>query len=262
MELFDSHAHYDDGRFADEYPGGADRAIADAHAMGIAGIINAGTSVANTKKSIAIAERFDFVYATAGYHPCDCQYIDESKVAEALDEIKHIAAHPKVVAIGEIGLDYHYDDTDKPRQKLFFDAQLSIAEELGLPVVIHDRDAHGDIMDMVKAHPKARGVFHSYSGSAEMARQLVNLGWYISFSGPVSYKNSGKLHEAAKMVPIDRILVETDSPYLPPVPHRGKLNYSGYMFHTLYALAGARGDDSDTLAEATVANTKRLFGIK
>lgn len=262
MQLFDSHAHYDDSRFEEEYEGGADKAIADANSLGIIGIINAGTCIKNTLSSIALAEKYDFVYATSGYHPCDCQYVDDTEVLDALDKTEQLAAHPKVVAIGEIGLDYHYDDTDKARQKLFFDAQLSIAEKLDLPVVIHDRDAHGDSMDMIKAHPKARGVFHSYSGSAEMARQLVDLGWYISFSGPISYKNSGKLHEVAAIVPEERILIETDSPYLPPVPHRGKLNYSGYMFHTLNALAAARGANPEKIAEVTINNTKRLFGIK
>lgn len=261
MHLIDSHAHYDDARFKEEYPGGADKAIADAHSLGIDAIINCGTRIDTSLASLALADKYDFIYAAVGFHPEDCQEVADEDEAGMIDKIKSLAAHEKAVAIGEIGLDYHYDGTMKEKQQRFFDTQLSLAEDLHLPVIIHDRDAHGDSMDIVRAHKGVSGVFHSFSGSAEMARQLVDLGWYISFSGPVTYKNTGKLQDAVRIVPIDRILVETDSPYLPPVPHRGKLNYSGYMFHTLNAMAAARSDDPEMLAEATIANTKRLFGI-
>lgn len=136
-----------------------------------------------------------------------------------------------------------------------------MAERLSLPVIIHDRDAHGDCLEAVKRHPKVTGVFHSFSGSVEMAKELLALGWYISFGGPVSYKNAKKVKEAAAAVPLDRILIETDAPYLPPVPHRGEINYSALMFDTLSALASAMGQSEETVARATVENTKRLFDI-
>ena len=262
MQLIDSHAHYDDSRFAEEYEGGADKALCDAHELGITAVINCGTRIETSLSSIALADKFEFVYAAVGYHPEDCQSVADEDEERVLDEINALAKHDKVVAIGEIGLDYHYDGTMKEKQHRFFEYQLSMAKRLDLPVIIHDRDAHGDTMEIVRRHKGVRGVFHSFSGSAEMARQLVDIGWYISFSGPITYKNTGKLQEAARIVPTDRILVETDCPYLPPVPYRGKLNYSGYMFNTLNALAAARNEDADALAEATVKNAKELFAIK
>lgn len=261
IKYIDSHAHYDDDRFDNEYIGGRDQAIIDAKSAGVYAIINSGTNKITTKDSIDLSTKYDFFYATAGIHPSDCQYIEYS-MNEALDEISKFFSNPKVVAIGEIGLDYHWDDTKKELQKAYFDAQLSLAEKYKLPVQIHDRDAHGDSMDIVKAHKNVIGVFHSFSGSAEMARQLVNLGWYISFSGPISYKNAGKLHEVAKIVPSDRFLIETDCPYLPPTPHRGEINYSGYLKYTLEALAASREEAPEITAENAFNNTKKLFNIK
>lgn len=261
IKLFDSHAHYDDDRFAEEFEGGTDGAILAARESGICGIINVGAGVETSRNSVALSEKYDFIKAAAGIHPHDAQFVEKGKEKEALDEIERLLAHPNTVALGEIGLDYHYDDTDERIQKEFFDAQLSMAERLKLPVIIHDRDAHGDVFDMISAHKNVTGVFHSYSGSAEMARQLVNMGWYISFSGPITYKNAVKVREAASVVPKDRVLVETDAPYLPPVPHRGKLNYSGYLHFTAEALAGAMGLSLEEVSCCTVENTCRLFGL-
>ena len=261
IKLFDSHAHYDDDRFAEEFEGGTDGAILAAHDLGICGIINVGAGVQTSKNSVALSEKYDFIKAAAGIHPHDAQFVEKGSEKEALDEIEKLLRHRNTVALGEIGLDYHYDDTDERVQKEFFDAQLSMAEKAGLPVIIHDRDAHGDVFDMIQAHKNVTGVFHSYSGSAEMARQLVNMGWYISFSGPITYKNAVKVREAAAICPRDRVLVETDAPYLPPVPHRGKLNYSGYLHFTAEALASAMGLTLEEVSRYTVENTCRLFGL-
>lgn len=261
MKLFDSHAHYNDERFENEFDGGADAAVKLSIDRGVIGFINAATDIKSSNESIALAEKYPEFYAAVGYHPTDCQYLREDLIEQSLAEIEKLCSHPKVVAVGEIGLDYHYDDTDQTRQLLFLERQLDMAEKLSLPVIIHDRDAHGDCLEAVKRHPKVTGVFHSFSGSAEMAKELLALGWYVSFGGPVSYKNAKKVKEAAAAVPLDRILIETDAPYLPPVPHRGEINYSALMFDTLRALADAMGQSEETVARATVENTRRLFGI-
>ena len=262
MEYFDSHAHYNDGRFAEEYPGRADAAIRDAYDLGIRYILNAGTNPETSRESIILAEKYPFMYAAVGLHPEDAMHIPDSDIPRVLDDIRSLAAHHKVVAIGEIGLDYHWDPDGRDRQIRLFDAQLSMAEELSLPVIVHDRDAHGDAFDTVRAHPNVRGVFHSFSGSAEMARQLSMMGWYISFSGTISYKNAAKVREAAAAVPHDRLLIETDAPYLAPVPHRGKINYSGYVADTARALADAIGLSEEETVRLTTENAKNLFGIQ
>lgn len=261
MRLFDSHAHYNDERF-DEYPGGAAGALKDSFDAGVCGILCAGTNPENTLECIALAENDSRIWASAGMHPGDSRHIARGDEQAVLDRIRELLAHERVCAIGEIGLDYHYGGEDKEQQKLFFDSQLSMAEEVGLPVIVHDREAHGDTFDIIRAHPNVTGVMHSFSGSAESAAELVRLGWYISFSGPVTYKNAHNLRHAATVVPDDRILVETDAPYLPPVPHRGKINLSAYMEHTAMAVADARGVDFDEFCAKTVENTLRLFGIK
>ncbi|MBQ7827632.1 MAG: TatD family hydrolase [Clostridia bacterium] len=260
MRLFDSHSHYNDDRF-DEYPGGAAGALKDSFDSGICGILCAGTNPENTLECIALAESDSRIWASAGMHPGDSRFIDRGDEQAVLDRIRKLLDHPRVCALGEIGLDYHYGGEDKDQQKLFFDSQLSMAEELGLPVIVHDREAHGDTFDILRAHKGVTGVMHSFSGSAEMAKELVRMGWYISFSGPVTYKNAHNLREAAAVVPDDRILVETDAPYLTPVPHRGKINLSAYMEYTARAIAEVRDADFDRFCEQTVENTMRLFGL-
>lgn len=259
--IFDSHAHYFDERFAEEYPGGAAAAIADAYEIGVRYILNAGTSPETTRQAIVLAEKHPHLYASAGIHPSDSHGIPDDGIQAALDEIYHLCAHKKVVALGEIGLDYHWDVSQKNRQKSIFDLQLSMADELDLPVIIHDREAHGDTLDILRAHPNVRGVLHSFSGSMEMMRQLVTRGWYISFSGPVTYKNARGVREAAVSTPLDRLLIETDAPYLPPEPHRGKINYSGYLPYTIHAIAHARGVGDEEIANCTTNNALRLFEI-
>ncbi len=261
MQLIDSHAHYDDSRFREEFEGGRDAALRLSFDAGVAAVINVATKRKNILTTLELAESYDDVYAAVGYHPNDCQELDGSEIEAELSFVEEALAHEKVVAIGEIGLDYHYDGTMKERQHYFFEKQIEMALRHDMPVIVHDRDAHGDSLEIVKRYRGVKGVFHSFSGSAEMARELLDLGWYISFGGPVSYKNANSVKRAAASVPLDRILIETDCPYLPPVPHRGKINYSAYMFHTLSALAEAMGYDDETVAKATVENTKRLFGI-
>lgn len=261
MRLFDSHAHYDDRRFDEEFPNGMVGALNSAREAGVEKIVNIGSSLLHSKQSVALAEKYDFIYAAVGIHPSDAQDIPKSEWDSALGEIERLAGHKKVRAIGEIGYDYHWDGTDKDCQTYFFEKQLDLAEKLGLPVVIHSRDAAGDTFDMLRSHPRSWGVLHSYSGTAEMARQLCDMGWYISFSGPVTYKNANKVKEAAAIVPEDRIMIETDCPYLPPVPHRGEINYSGYLHLTCEAVAAIRGKTADEMAEITYKNACRFFGI-
>ena len=260
IKLIDSHAHYDDERFAKEFEGGCDAALALSRDAGVDAIINVATNPDNIKTTLSLAERYDFIYAAVGIHPEDCHNI-AGEPADVLMEVEKNLSHPKVVAIGEIGLDYYWKPFDRERQIEFFDLQLEMAKEHGLPVIIHCRDAVGDAVEVVKRHRGVRGAFHAYSGSAETARELLPYGWYFSFGGVATYKNAHKVREAMRAVPIDRLLIETDCPYLSPVPHRGKINYSAYMFETLTAMAENLGVDKSSLAEALVGNTKTLFGI-
>lgn len=264
MALFDTHAHYIDSRFEEEYKGGADALLPEVFASGVSHIINVGTNPENSLRAVEQAKKYDGMYVAVGIHPTDGQYLKGSpdeelaKIRALLDKREE----NKIVALGEIGFDYHYDDTDKPLQTEYFERQMELAREYGLPVIIHDRDAHGDCFDTVRKYPDVHGVFHSYSGSREMALDLVRRGWYVSFSGVISFKNAPRVREVAGALPADRILIETDCPYLAPVPHRGKLNHSGLMRHTLAALADARGEDENALAEQLMKNSRTLFGIK
>lgn len=261
MKLFDSHAHYDDRRFESEFDGGGRGAIMKARAAGVEYIANIGSSLRTSANSIALAEEFDFIVAAVGIHPSDAQEIPAADVDRALAEIERMAENEKVRAIGEIGLDYHYDGTDRERQAYFFDAQMEIARRAALPVVIHSRDAAGDTYELIERHKGVLGVLHSFSGSAEAARQLSSKGWYISFSGPVTYKNANKVKEAAAVVPTDKLLIETDCPYLPPTPHRGEINYSGYLRYTCEAIAEIRGISADEAARITYENACRFYAV-
>ena len=265
MGLFDSHAHYFDSRFE----ANADAILRDeVFGMGIDGVINVGTNNENNRLCIAQAAGYEKMFAAVGLHPEDIYYMKRS-AEEELADLRMLLDSPdkrkqaKIVALGEIGLDYydHGHPVDKDAQKRFFDAQMEMARELSIPVIIHDREAHGDCFETVLRYPEVRGVFHSYSGSAEMARELMRRGWLISFSGVVSFKNAARVKEVAASIPDEFLLIETDAPYLAPHPFRGRLNHSGYLVHTAAALAEVRGTTPEQIARVTRENVRRLFGV-
>ena len=262
--FFDSHAHYYDDRFyGEENPEGAEALLSKLFENGLLGAINVSASYPAALKVVEQAKRFDRLYSAVGVHPEEltADGLSYTEQIEKLRELLKYQKENKIVAIGEIGLDYYWRQDNKADQQKCFEMQLSLAEELSLPVIIHDREAHGDCFEAVLRHPNVKGVFHSYSGSAEMAIELIKRGWYISFSGVVSFKNAVKIKEVAAVVPDDRILIETDAPYLAPHPFRGKINHSGRLFYTASALAEARSTDASTISALTYRNARDLFGI-
>ena len=260
-KLFDSHAHYFDGWFEDE----ADRILTEDVFGGKVGkVINVGTNNQNNIVCLEQARRYDGMYIALGIHPEDAQYCTgtpEEEVAELERIILSDKAREgsKVVAIGEIGFDFHLENIEREKQTRYFELQMQLAEKLSMPVVVHDREAHGPCFDMALAHPTVKGVFHNFSGSAEMARELVRRGWYISFSGVLTFKNAARVREVAASVPLDRILIETDAPYLAPHPFRGKRNHSGLVEYTAATLAEIKEITPDEAARITYENAERLF---
>lgn len=251
--LFDTHAHYDSRQFdADR-----DAVLSALPGQGVELVVNPGCDLESSRKAVALAEQYPFIYAAVGVHPEDCGGWQDSHV----DELRRLAGASKVAAIGEIGLDYYWKDNPRELQQKVFRAQMALAEELGLPVIVHDREAHGDSLAIVKEFPLVRGVFHCFSGSVEMARELVDLGWMLSFTGVLTYKNARKAVEAAQAVPLDRLMIETDSPYMAPVPHRGERCHSGLVAHTCARLAEIKGISAEECARATLENGKRFFQI-
>lgn len=261
MQYFDSHAHYWDKRFENELAEGVDACIDTLFQGSVCGIVNVGTSPTTARLAIAQAKRFPHMYAAAGIHPSDAAEIEDISGALRETEALLMSAENKIVALGEIGLDYHYLPFDKEYQLSCFHAQMEMAERLSLPVIIHDREAHSDCFDVVRAYPGVRGVFHSYSGSAEMAKDLVRRGYMISFSGTISFTNARSVKEAASVLPHNMVMIETDCPYLTPHPHRGKLNHSGYLRYTCAALAEVWGISEEETARITTENARRFFGI-
>ncbi len=254
MKITDIHAHYDDLRFE----GKEEELLAELFEGDVETVIGAATKLESCKNQIALAEKFDGFYASVGIHPENA--VSVSEIENTVNELEKMLSHPKVVAIGEIGLDYYWEDyPDRETQKAFFRAQLELAIKTGYPVVVHDREAHGDCLEIAREYKGVRGVFHSFSGSAEMAKELVALGWYISFSGVVTFKNARKTVEAAEIVPLDRILTETDAPYLTPHPHRGERNDSHYVTHTVEKLAEIKGVSAEAMAEQVARNASELF---
>ena len=251
--VFDTHAHYDSGAF------NADReqVLASMPERGVGLILDPGCEIESSRAALALAERFPFVYAAVGIHPED----REKLPPDALGTIRALAAHEKCVAIGEVGLDYYWDAAHKDEQKALFAAQLALAVELDLPVIVHDREAHADSLAIVREFPAARGVFHCFSGSVEMARELWKLGWYVGFDGPLTYKNARKAVAVASEAPLDRILIETDAPYLAPAPLRGTRNDSRALVHVAAKLAALRGMTAEEIVARTAENGRRLFGV-
>ena len=260
MRLFDTHAHCDDLRIQNEFEGGTEGYIRHQIEHGVANIVNIGTNLDNSRVSIELAKKIPEVYASCGIHPYDVRFYGD--VESTLAKLEELLKADKVVALGEIGLDYHYEDSDFEKQMVFFVKQMELAERLDIPVIIHDRDAHGDCMDVIRRFPNVTGIFHSYSGSGEMAEELVRRGWYISFSGPITYKNAKKPKEACAVVPMDRILIETDAPYLPPTPYRGQMNHPHYVIKTAEEIARIKEISLDNVAEITYNNAKRVYRIK
>ena len=255
MRLFDTHAHYDSGAF------NADRleVLASMPEAGVELILNPGCDLPSSQTAVELAEKFPFVYAAVGVHPSDCEGFSQN----TLDGLRTLAARPKVRAVGEIGLDYYWKD-NPPRefQREVFHAQLELAEELQLPVIVHDREAHQDCLEVVRAHPKVTGVYHCYSGSLEDAKTLVKLGWMLSFTGVVTYKNARRSLEVIDWLPMDRIMIETDSPYLTPEPFRGKRNDSRKVYRVAETIAQVKGLEAEEAARITLENGKRFFGIE
>ena len=252
--IFDSHAHYNDRRFDD-----------DRHALlsampdnGVGYIMNVGCCLSSSLQCIRLAETYDHIYCSVGSHPDHADEVND----EVLDQYRQMAAdHPKVRAIGEIGLDYYYEDIPREIQKRAFRMQLELARELNLPVIIHERDAHGDAFDIVREFPDVQGVFHCFSGSREFARELVKRGWHIGFTGVITFKNARKAVETAEWVPLDRLLLETDCPYMAPEPFRGRRSDSTMVIKMAEKIADLRGLPVEDICRVTRENAMRLFGI-
>ena len=252
--LFDTHAHY----YAEAFDPDRDAVLSALPAAGVGLVLCPGCDLDPSRQSIQLAEAYPHVYAAAGVHPEDALGLP----VDWLDQVAEMTRHPKVKAIGEIGLDYYWkENPPREHQQQVFHKQLELAEELDLPVIVHDREAHHDCLEVVRAHPKVRGVYHCYSGSLEDAKVLVNLGWMISFTGTITYKNARKALEVVEWLPMDRIMIETDSPYLTPEPFRGKRNDSGHVHLVAEKIAQIKGLEPDEAARITLENGKRFFRI-
>lgn len=256
LTFFDTHTHYDDDRFKND----AEQVIINAYTGGVRYILNAGSDLFSSVKSIEFSEKYDFIFAAVGVHPHEVGKLENND----LKKIEELLLHPKVVAVGEIGLDYYYNYSPKDIQQKWFVIQLNIAKNLKLPVVIHNREAHEDVMRIVKSEfpSETGGVFHCFSGSWEMAKELLKKGFYISIGGPITFKNARRIIEVVKSVPMDMLLLETDCPYLTPEPFRGKRNDSSYIRFIAEKVAEIKAVSLEEVAKATTENAKRLFKIK
>lgn len=254
--LIDSHAHIDDQKFNED----REVILENARAAGIEFIINPGADEASSYRAVEMSEKYPMVYATVGIHPHDAKDYEPQK-HDAL--LKEWAKKEKVVAIGEIGLDYHYDYSPRDIQQEVFIRQLIIAKEVKLPIVIHNRESMEDMVRILKEYftPEYGGIMHSYSGSVEMAKVFLEMGFYLSISGPLTFSNARKLPEVVAMMPLERLLVETDSPYLTPTPHRGKRNEPAYVRFVAAEIARIRGISLEEIEEITTQNAKTVFGI-
>lgn len=261
MKYFDSHAHYYDERFSEELEMGVDTLIDTLLADNVSYIVNIGTSPETSRLAIEQAKKHENMYTAIGIHPSDTRFL--SNMDAELADIRNLIldSSNKCVCLGEIGLDYHYPDTDKERQMRYFVAQMEMARELNIPVCIHDRESHADVMEIIRRYPEVKGVLHSFSGSAEMAEELVKLGWMISFSGTLTFTNARKPKEVAARIPHERVMIETDCPYLAPHPKRGTLNHSGNLEYTNAVLASIWGITPEECARITENNAKRFFKI-
>lgn len=252
--LFDTHAHYDDPRF----DGIRDDLLATMPGKGVKYITNIGTDLATSRATLELTRKYPFVYGAAGFHPHEAK----SMTDEALDEIVSMLGDGKIRAMGEIGLDYYYDLSERDVQRAAFARQLEIAKELDVPVVIHEREACADMLDILSASGVRRGVVHCFGGSRETAKILLDMGFYISFTGAITFKNARRAYEIVPYIPSDRIMAETDCPYLTPVPFRGETNHSGYLKYTVEKIAEMRGISFEEAAAMTFGNALAFYGIK
>ncbi len=252
--LFDTHAHMDDRAFDQD----RDTLLSELPQQGIGLLMNPGCSLASSRQACALAEQYDYIYAAVGSHPDAADEVNED-VMEAYRVL--CKQNPKVKAIGEIGLDYHYEDIPRQRQLEAFRDQMALARELDLPVIVHEREAHLDGMAVVDEFPQVTGVFHCYSGSLEMAKELIKRGWYIGFTGVLTFKNARKAVEVAREIPLDRIVLETDCPYMSPEPFRGKRNDPGKLYRMAQALAQIREIPAEQVEAITFENGKQLYRL-
>ncbi len=250
--IFDSHAHYDDKSFNEDRI----ELLSSLPDKGVVGIVNCGSDIKSSETGISLAEKFDFVFSAAGVHPHEA----ENMTARDFDKLASMLQHEKCVALGEIGLDYHYDFSPRDIQKQIFEKQLQLAVDMDMPVVIHDREAHQDVLDLIKKY-RPKGIIHCFSGSVELAEIYVKMGMYIGLGGAVTFKNAKKPVEVAKYVPQDKLLVETDCPYMTPVPFRGQRNDSSFIEYVILKLSEIRNEPPDYIAEQTFKNAKEIFSI-
>ncbi len=250
--ILDTHAHYDDERFSEDLP----ELLDTLPEAGVSGVISCGVNAETSRFAQALAQQYGYIYAAAGFHPLNLEDVPEN--AEAV--LRELLRNPRTVAVGEIGLDYHYEKESREEQLRLFEMQLRLANELDLPVIVHDREAHEDTMRLLKQY-KPKGVVHCFSGSVEMAKEVLKLGMYIGLGGAVTFKNAVKPVEVAAMVPDARLLVETDAPYMAPVPFRGKRCDSRLIAYTAERLAEIRGTSAQAILDLTAQNAKTLFGM-
>lgn len=252
---FDTHAHYDDPAFDPD----RDALLSALPGRGISLVVNPGCNLASSRKAVEYARRYPHMYAAVGFHPSDAADFGPAE----LEALRDLAQSPKVVAIGEVGLDYYWEDyPPRELQRQVLSAQFELAQVLDLPIIFHDREAHGDAMDMVRRYPRVRGVFHCYSGGLEDARELVKRGWLLSFTGAITFKNARRAPEVLQWLPLEHIMLETDAPYLTPVPHRGERNDSGYLPLVARRIAELKGLPVEEVARATLENGKRFFRLE
>ncbi len=252
--LFDTHTHLDDKKFDKD----RSAVIDSLKSEGVSLLVNIGADMKSSENSIALSEKYDFIYASVGVHPSDTKDLTD----EDIQKLEKMSRHEKVVAIGEIGLDYYWDEPERDIQKKWFIKQLALAKDLNMPYIIHDRDAHSDTIEIIKKVGYTNGVMHCFSGSAEFAQEVIKMGMYVSLSGTVTFKNAQKTKAVAGVVPLDKLLIETDSPYLTPEPFRGKRNNSGYLKYTAQKIAEIRNMEFEEIAKITMENGKRFYNIK
>lgn len=250
--IFDTHSHYDDGQF----DGDRAKLIASLPGKGVDKIVSCGCDIPSTTANKVLAERYDFMYFAAGFQPENLEGVS----IDQLQLIRDYAKHEKCVAIGEIGLDYYWMASNKEKQKQFFIEQIKLAKDMDMPVIVHDRDAHGDTLDILKEY-QPKGVLHCFSGSKEMAREVIKIGMYIGLNGVATFKNARKSLEVVQDIPLDRLVLETDCPYLAPEPHRGKRNDSSYIPYIAERIGELLGKSTQEILDITNANAKRLYNL-